>query len=131
MSRYTSFNNWLKGRKHMKGQWYIIAAILFSYSLLTFFDSFNGYSQLDYSSIASQDEDITFYNVLQGLKNISNSSGGVNANADATDYASLVQNSLIAKGIYFKCNYTISGGVLDIKEMEVSGKNVRARIDNN
>jgi hypothetical protein len=130
-SRYTNFKKWLKGRKRMKGQWYIVAAILFSYSLLTFFDSFNGYSQLDYSSIASQDEDATFYNVLQGLKNISNGSNELNANADAADYAGLVQGSLLGKGTYFKCNYSISSGVLDIKELEVSDKSMRVRIVNN
>jgi len=114
----------MKGKK-FKGQWYIVAAVLFSYSLLTFFDIFNSYSQIDYTSIVKKDEDIIYYNVFQNVQNISKSSSSDNIEGDLKDYLAMAQGNLMGKGILLKYNTSRKGGSMNISQLEISGENIR------
>ncbi len=109
----------------MRGQWYIVAAVLFSFSLLTLFNIFNSYSRIDYTSVLKNDEDLIFPNLVEELNNtVENSENIKNLNADVGDLLEMAENSLIGKGYFFRYNLSTSGG-FNLSNLELAGKNLK------
>ncbi|MBN2095598.1 MAG: hypothetical protein JW727_06115 [Candidatus Aenigmarchaeota archaeon] len=125
MSRFTGFKKFLRKGRIQKGQWYIIAAVLFSYSLLTFFSIFNSYSQIDYTSIVRRDEDLLYYNIFTGLEHITQTTYSENRQGDLSDYAQMVRGNLLGKGVLFNYELKSIGGLINIKNFEMYGKDIR------
>ena len=112
----------------MKGEWYIVAAVLFSFSLLTLFNIFESYSRIDYTSILKNDEDLIFFNVIEQLnKTLENSKNVDNLNADVEDFLSLAKNNLIGAGYFFDYNLSSNGGI-NITYLELAGKNLKVKL---
>ncbi len=109
----------------MRGQWYIVAAVLFSFSLLTLFNIFNSYSRIDYTSVLKNDEDLIFPNLVEELNNtVENSENIKNLNADVGDLLEMAENSLIGKGYFFRYNLSTSNG-FNLSNLELAGKNLK------
>ncbi len=109
----------------MRGQWYIVAAVLFSFSLLTLFNIFNSYSRIDYTSVLKNDEDLIFPNLVEELnKTVENSENIKNLNADVGDLLEMAENSLIGKGYFFRYNLSTSNG-FNLSNLELAGKNLK------
>ncbi len=98
----------------MRGQWYIVAAVLFSFSLLTLFNIFNSYSRIDYTSVLKNDEDLIFPNLVEELnKTVENSENIKNLNADVGDLLEMAENSLSGKGYFINYNFTVVSNRVD------------------
>lgn len=110
----------------MKGQWYIVAAVMFSFSLLTLFNVFQGYYVVDFVPVAENDEDIILMNLVDGLNQTAADSigGSENLNGDLTEFTEMVRENLIGKGYFFDCEYSTSLG-FDLKKIEIKGRNMK------
>ncbi|MCK4730211.1 MAG: hypothetical protein KAT28_02730 [Candidatus Aenigmarchaeota archaeon] len=109
----------------MKGQWYIVAAVLFSFSLLSVFNIFESYSEIDFTSVLKNDEDKISSNIIWELKQIEkNSTNAVNLEADVSEFLEMTEANLIGKGYYFEYNFsTSSPSALDYN-LTISGRNM-------
>ncbi|MGC9310213.1 MAG: hypothetical protein ACP5E4_00650, partial [Candidatus Aenigmatarchaeota archaeon] len=112
-----------------KGQWYIVAAVLFSYSLLTFFYIFQSYSGLDYTTLLKNDEDIIFMNVYRNMNNLSERETQLsNLDADFGEYLELVNGNLLGKGLFVDYNISTGMSGIYINYLEISGKNLDVQL---
>ena len=92
----------------LKGQWYIVAAVLFSFSLLTLFNIFESYSRIDYTSVLKNDEDLIFLNLIEEInKTEKNSENKINLAGDIEDLFEIFDECLSGKGYYIGYNFTV------------------------
>ncbi|MCK4429449.1 MAG: hypothetical protein KAU95_03675, partial [Candidatus Aenigmarchaeota archaeon] len=109
----------------MKGQWYIVTAVLFSFSLLTFFNVFECYSGVDFTSVIENDEDLVALNLMENLNlTIENSEYMENVGADIGDLFEMFERNLVGRGYFFDYNYTTDGGI-NITKLTIRGTNLK------
>jgi hypothetical protein len=124
-----SFSATLRGKKFHKGQWYIVAAVLFSYSLLTFFDIFDSYTQIDYTSIIKSDEDMLYLDAMRDIQYITSKATDIsNMEGDVAEYLEMVNGNLLGKGMLVEYSFSSSGGIMSLSELKFAGKNLRVEL---
>jgi len=112
----------------MKGQWYIVAAVLFSFSLLSIFNIFKSYSEIDFTSVLKNDEGEISSNIIEELKQIEKNSGNTaNLKADVSEFLEMAEANLIGKGYYFEYNFSTSPPSTLDYNLTISGKNMAVK----
>jgi hypothetical protein len=108
----------------MKGQWYLIAGILISFSLISFFFVYYSYSTIDFTSILKNREDNLALNINFALdRTIDNAKNSDNKLADIGDLLELFKSSMIRRGYLVEYSYTTSG-----INLTFSGNNMKVKI---
>ncbi|MFC2142912.1 hypothetical protein ACFLQN_00775 [Candidatus Aenigmatarchaeota archaeon] len=110
----------------MKGQWFIISAVVASGAFLAISVLFRGYFILDSNIISQMDEDFYFQNIKQELYRIEGMQGDCERNV--VEFAEFAKQSMAKKGYYLFVNYTGSCpyvfGILLASERAVYYENV-------
>lgn len=107
-----------------RGQWYIIAGVLISFSLITFFHIYYSYSTIDLTSILKNREDNYALNILFALnKTRTNSPLDENKLADTGELLEMFKNSLEGRGYLVSYSYNTSA-----VESNISGKAMEIKI---
>jgi hypothetical protein len=107
----------------LKGQWYLIAGILISFTLVSFFYIYYSYSTIDFTSVLKNREDDFALNMVSVLNETKlNSPINENRLADFGELLDLLKGSLEEKGYLIKYNYnssnvnlTIAGDKMKVK----------------
>jgi len=106
----------------MKGQWYLVAGVLISFSLVSFFFIFYSYSRIDFTSVIKNREDEFAMNLYFVLNKTISNSESANKLVDVADLLELFGERMERKGYFveFKCtaseiNLTLSGDKMKIK----------------
>lgn len=106
-----------------KGQWYIVAGILISFSLVSFFHTYYSYSKVDMTSVLFNKEDTYAMNIVSDLNEIRSSTLPENKLADTGEFLRMVKNSLEGKGYLVEHSYNVSSVKLNI-----TGSNMKVKI---
>lgn len=108
----------------LKGQWYIVAVVLFSFSLLTLFNIFDSYSRIDFTSVPKNDEDLIFLNLVEEINETEdNSVSSINLEGDVADLLEMAENSLSGKGYFIYYNFTVVSNKVNYN-LAVGGENM-------
>jgi len=93
----------------MRGQWYIVASILISFSLVSFFYIYNSFSSIDFTSVAKNNIDYYSSNIVYTLnKTKANSWINENKLGDIGDLLEMIKNVLIEEGYFLTYKYDLS-----------------------
>ncbi len=112
----------------MKGQWFIVAAVLFSFSLLSVFNIFESYSEMDFTSVLKNDEDVISSNIIWELKQIEkNSTNAINLEADVSEFLEMAEANLIGKGYYFEYNFSATSPSDLNYNLTIKGRNIEVK----
>ncbi len=99
----------------LKGQWYIIAGILISFSMLSFFHIYYSYSKVDMTSVLFNNEDNYAMDIVSDLSETRNNSPITeNKLADTGELLRMIEGSLQGKGYSIKYDYNASSVKLNI-----------------
>ena len=107
----------------LKGQWYIIAGILISFSMLSFFHIYYSYSKVDISSVLLNNEDTYAMDLAYDLNETRSSTITENKLADTGELLEMVKCSLEGKG--YSIEYSYNASSVDIN---ITGINMKVRI---
>jgi len=93
----------------MRGQWYLIAGILITFSLISFFFIYYGYSTIDITPVIKNRGDELALNIYYAIdKTMKNTENSNNKLGDIADLLELVESSLKREGYLVEYKYTSS-----------------------
>lgn len=108
----------------LKGQWYIIAGVLISFSLVSFFHTYYSYSKVDMTSILFNKGDSYAMNILSDINETKyNSDLDENKLADMGELLIMFEDSLEGKGYSVEYKYNLSS-----LKLNITGANMKVRI---
>ena len=94
----------------MKGQWFIISAVIASSAFLAIAVLFRGYFLVDSSIVTQLDEDSYFNNIKEELYRIKDLDSGCGVETqyerNVIQFAAFAQDIMAKKGYYLFVNYT-------------------------
>ena len=87
-----------------------------------------GYSEMDFTSVLKNDEDIISSNIIRELKQIEkNSTNAVNLEADVSEFLKMAEANLIGKGYYFEYNFSATSPNDLNYNLTIKGRNIEVK----